>query len=85
MFSHLCVVYNICSHCKHLQLAEPSPDSAGVGGETEQVGDHKATTPSGFSNIDAIEITAAGIVSCFFDVFWHCPPEKVVLAGMTYM
>lgn len=73
----------MCSHCHHLQLAEPPPDS--VGGETEQVGDHKETTPSGYSNIDAIEMTAAGIASCFFDVFWHCPPEKCVLTGMTYV
>lgn len=62
VFLHLCDVYYVL--CHPLQLAEPSPDSAGVGGETEHVGDHKATTPSGYSNIEAIEMTAAGIVSC---------------------
>lgn len=51
----------MCNPYHYLQLAEALPDSPGVGGETEEAKDHKAATLSGYSNIDAIEMTAAGM------------------------
>lgn len=51
----------ICTPCHYLQLAEALPDSPGVGGETEEARDHKTAALSGYSNIDAIEMTAAGM------------------------
>ena len=46
--------------CHLLQLDEAPPESVGVGTEAGEAGDHKAATTSGYSNIEAIEMTAAG-------------------------
>ena len=45
-------------HC--VQLSEVALESAGGGSEVGEAGDHRAATGSGYSNIDAIEMTAAG-------------------------
>ena len=45
-----------------LQLSETPSESVSVGTEAGEAGDHKAApSSSGYSNIEAIEMTAAGI------------------------
>jgi symplekin len=48
---------------KKIKLDEAPPESVGVGTEAGEAGDHKAATTSGYSNIEAIEMTAADLKS----------------------
>ena len=61
--ARICVYICVCLYlfCHVLQLDEAPPESGGVGMEVGEPGDHKATTTSGYSNIEAIEMTAAGM------------------------
>lgn len=49
-----------------MQLAEALPEFGAVGGETGESGDVKAANTTGYSNIEAIEMTASGDrVACY--------------------
>ena len=58
--------------CYVLQLDEAPAESVGVGTEAGESGDHKATTTSGYSNIEAIEMTAAGNICVYTTVMRLC-------------